>query len=81
MILDIGIMVRVFANCPGDLDSIPAQAIPKTQKMILDASWLNTQHYEVQIKGKVEQSMERSAPSPTPWCSTYRKGSLWVTLD
>ena len=21
------------------------------------------------------------APSPTPWCSSYRKGSLWVTLD
>ena len=20
-------------------------------------------------------------PSPTPWCSSYRKGSLWVTLD
>ena len=21
------------------------------------------------------------APSPTPWCSSYRKGSLRVTLD
>ena len=21
------------------------------------------------------------APSSTPWCSSYRKGSLWVTLD
>ena len=21
------------------------------------------------------------APSLTPWCSSYRKGSLWVTLD
>ena len=21
------------------------------------------------------------APSPTHWCSSYRKGSLWVTLD
>ena len=21
------------------------------------------------------------ASSPTPWCSSYRKGSLWVTLD
>ena len=19
--------------------------------------------------------------TPTPWCSTYRKGTLWVTLD
>ena len=21
------------------------------------------------------------APFPTPWCSSYRKGNLWVTLD
>ncbi len=21
------------------------------------------------------------ASSPTPWCSSYQKGSLWVTLD
>ena len=26
---------------------------PKTQKMALDASLLNTQHYKVRIKGKV----------------------------
>ena len=49
--------------------------------MLLDASLLNTQHYTVQIKGKVEQSREGVAPSPTPWCSSYRKGSLRVTLD
>ena len=44
-------------------------------------SLLNTQHYKVRIKGKVEQSREGVAPSPTPWCSSCRKGSLWVTLD
>ena len=32
--------------------------IPKTQKMVLDADLLNTQEYEVRIKGKVEQSRE-----------------------
>ena len=26
-------------------------------------------------------SREGVAPSPTPWCSSYRKGSLRVTLD
>ena len=31
-------MVRVFANGPGDLGSVPVQVIPKTQKMVLDAS-------------------------------------------
>ena len=65
----------------GDLGSIPGWVIPKTQKMVLDASLLNTQHYKVRIKGKVEQSREGVAPSPTHWCSSYRKGSLWVTLD
>ena len=77
----IGLGVRVFANGPGDLGSIPGRVIPKTQKMVLDASLLNTQHYKVRIKGKVEQSREGVAPSPTHWCSSYRKGSLPVTLD
>ena len=78
---DIGQAVRVFTNSPGDLGSIPGRVIPKTQKMVLDASLLNTQHYKVRIKGKVKQSREGVAPSPTPWCSSYRKGSLQVTLD
>ena len=58
----IGLAVRVFANGPGDLGSIPGRVIPKTQKMVLDASLLNTQHYKVRIKGKVEQSREGVAP-------------------
>ena len=78
---DIGLAVRVFINGPGDLGSIPGRVIPKIQKMVLDASLLNTQHYKVRIKGKVEQSREGVAPTPTPWCSSYRKGSLRVTLD
>ena len=57
-------MIRVFANCPGDLGSIPGRVIPKTQRMLLDASLLNTQHYKVQIKGKVEQSREKSSALP-----------------
>ena len=51
----------VFANGPGDRGSIPGGVIPKTQKMVLDAPLLNTQHYKVGIKGKVEQSRERSS--------------------
>ena len=47
-------MVRVFTNGSGDLGSIPGRVIPKTQEMILDASLLNTQHYKIRIKGKVE---------------------------
>ena len=47
-------MVRVFINGPGDLGSIPGRVIPKTKKMVLDATLLYTQHYKVRIKGKVE---------------------------
>ena len=36
----------------------------KTQKMVLDTSLLNTEHYKVQIKGKVEESRERSSALP-----------------
>ena len=61
---DIGLMVRVFANGPGDLGSILGRVIPKTQKMVLDTSLLNTQHYKVGIKGKVGQSWERSSILP-----------------
>ena len=43
------------------LGSIPGHVIPKTLKMVLDTSLLNTQQYKVRIKGKVKQSKERSS--------------------
>ena len=36
-------MVRVFANDPGDRGSFSGRVIPKTKKMVLNASLLNTQ--------------------------------------
>ena len=50
----------MFANGPGDLGSIPGRVMPKTLKMVLDTSLLNTQQYKVKIKDKVEQLRERS---------------------
>ena len=55
-------IIHVYLYCnvsPGDRGSIP-----KTQKMVLDAALLNTQHYKVRIKDKVEQSRERSGTLP-----------------
>ena len=46
----IGLMSKVFTNDPGDQGSILGRVIPKTQKMVLVANLLNTQHYKVQIK-------------------------------
>ena len=60
----IKLMGRVFANGPGDGGSIPGRVIPKTQKMLLDPSLLNTQHYKLKVKGKVEQSRELSSTLP-----------------
>ena len=57
-------MSRVFANGPGDQGSISGRVIPKTQKMVLDPTLLNTQQYKVRIKGKVEQSRELSSALP-----------------
>ena len=44
-------IVKVFANGPGDQGSIPGRVIPKNKEMVLDATLLNTQHYKVRIKG------------------------------
>ena len=59
-----GLVGREFANLLGDLGSIPGRVIPKTLKMVLDTSLLSTQQYKVRIKGKVEQSRERSSALP-----------------
>ena len=52
---------RVSPNGLRDMGSIPGRVTPKTLKMVLDASLLNTQQYKVRIKGKLEQSRERSS--------------------
>ena len=51
---------REVANGPGDLGSISGRVIPKTLKMVLDI----TQQYKVRIKGKGEQSREKSSTLP-----------------
>ena len=64
MILRLGLMGWVLPNGPGDLGSIPGRVIPKTLKMVLDTSLLNTQQYKIRTKGKVEPSWERSSALP-----------------
>ena len=59
-----GLVGRVFTNGQGNLGSIPGCVIPKTLKIIIDSSMVNTQQYKVRIKGKVEQSRERSSALP-----------------
>ena len=71
-------MGRVFANDPGDRGSIPGHVIPKTLKMILDTSLLNTLQYKVRTKDKVEQSREKEYRSTLHLrVVAIEKGALW----
>ena len=54
----------VFANDLGDRGSISGQVIPKTQKVVLDTSLLNTQYYKIRFKDKMEQSRDSSSTLP-----------------
>ena len=47
-----------------DQGSIPGRVIQQTQEMTLDTALLNTQHYKVRIKGKVEKSREWNSALP-----------------
>ena len=49
---------------PGRPGFNPRSSHTKDSKMVLDAALVNTQHYKVRIKGKVEQSSERSSALP-----------------
>ena len=71
----------MFANSPGDLGSVPGCVIPKTLKMVLDTSLLNTQQIRYVSRVKCSNPGKGVAPSPIPLCSSYWKGSLLITLN
>ena len=76
-------MVRVLGNGSEDRVSISDRVIPKTQKIVLDASLLNTQHYKLGIKDRVEPSREKSsAPSLHLSVVATEKGAFlsWSTM-
>ena len=58
------IVGRVFANGPEDLGSNLGRVIQKTLKIVLDIFFLNSQQYKIRMKGKAEQSKERSGVLP-----------------
>ena len=61
----------MFANSPG---LNPGRVIPKTLKMVLDTSLLNTQQYKVRIVGKVGHSREKSSALRVV---AIEKGTFW----
>ena len=60
----IGQVGRVFANSSGNLGSNSGRVLPKALKTVLDTTVLNTLKYKVRIKGKLEQSREKSSALP-----------------
>ena len=63
-------MVKVFATDSGEWGSITGRVIPKTQKIVLDASLLISQHFKVWIKGMRSIPGKGEAPSITcRYCS------------
>ena len=67
----------IIASGAGDLGSIPVRVIPKTQKWYLMLPSVTRQGSRV----KWNNPGKGVASSPKPWCSSYRKRSLLVTLD
>ena len=65
----IDLMSGVFTSGPGDWGSTSGQVIPYTQKMVLDAALLNTQHDKVRVKWS--NLRNGVVLSTTPRCSSY----------
>ena len=57
-------MVLVGRVCVETGVQSQVESYQRLKKMVLDTALFNTQHYKVWIKGKVEQSSERSGTFP-----------------
>ena len=71
----------LIANGPGDQGSIPGCVISTTLKLYLIPLCLTLSNIRYVSRVKWSNPGKGVAPSPTPWCSSYWKGSLWFTLD
>ena len=72
----VGMMVRVFANGPVDLGSIPGRVTPTFQKWYLMPPCLTLSITREGSMVKWSNPRKGVAPSPTPWCSSYWIRSL-----
>ena len=79
--MDIGLAVRVFANGPGDLVQSQVESYQRLKKWYLMPPCLTLSIIRYGSRVKWSNPGKGVAPFPTPWCNSYRKGSLRVTLD
>ena len=68
----------MFTNGPGDRGSIPGRVIPKTLKMLLDTSLLNTQQYKVLSRVKWSNPGKGVVPPLHPRVITIEKVAFWL---
>ena len=74
----------MFLNDLEDWRTIPGQVISKTKKKkkyLIPPPCLTFSVIRYVSRVKWSNPGKGVAPFPTPWCSSYWKGSLWVTLD
>ena len=75
-------MVRVFANGPGRPGFNPRSShIKESKKWYLMPPCLTLSIIRYGSRVKWVNPGKGVVPSPTPWCSSYRKGSLQLTLN
>ena len=70
--LDIGTMVRVFASGWGD----QVELYQRLKKWYLMPPCLTLSIIRYRSRVKWSNLGKRVVPSPTPWCSSYRKGAF-----
>ena len=74
--------MALWVECsPMDRKTGILSRVESYQKLVLDTSLLNTQHYKVLSRVKWSNPGKGVVPSPTHRCSSHRKGSLRVALD
>ena len=80
-LLLIGLMGRVFTNGPGDQVQSQVESYQRLLKWYLIPPCLTLSNIRDLSRVKWSNPKKRVAPFPIPQCSSYRKGSLRVTLD
>ena len=63
--MHIGLMGRVFVNCPGNWGSIQGRDIPKTQKLVLNTPCLTLSIIKYISRVKWRNLGKGVVPSPT----------------
>ena len=74
-------MLRVFTNGPGDGVQSQVESYQRLKKWYLMPPCLTLSITKDESRVRWSNPGKGLVPSPTPWCCSYQKGSLQVTLN